>query len=188
MSALPVFWNEAVEPATKDGLLKALRLEQAISGNIAEAVDAELQGVRVDLYVRLGEEVINQLLALTYEENPTTLDGVLRLRASELERLMLKVRLLVALPTLFLDSSGSEQMVWNEDGFSRNTGNLRLDDLIKALQDKITNLIDEIINGGLDSGGGVKVEVIGPEEPFVAGSSLRRQYSALERARKGYLP
>ena len=148
MATLPVFWNEAAEPATKEGLLKALRLEQAASGNIGEALDAELQSVRVDLYVRLGEDIINQVLALTYEENPTTLDGVIRLRACELERLMLKVRLLTSLPVLFMDSSGDEQMVFNEDGFSRNSSNINTQDLIDSLNTTITALVDGIINGG----------------------------------------
>jgi hypothetical protein len=170
MPASPVFW--VVSGADRAELLKSLRLEKATAGNIDDVIDAEIKAVRVGLYSHLGEARVAELLAIPYEENATTLNKILRLKAHEAERLWLKLGLLRSLPTMFMDSSADQRQTWNDDGFTRNAGDGDLERMKTHLKSKVAMLLDQLASTSEATSPKLSATNIEPEKTFKPGQTV----------------
>ena len=135
----------AVEPlfvADKDTLKSRLRLSGAAQTDALAQIDQAIEDVRVGFYddaQGLGVSRVTALLAISYEENATTAEALLRTRANNLEVSWVRLLLMRRLPTLFMDASGNSLDVWNEEPLTRKAG--------RSLRDEIARLELEVAEG-----------------------------------------
>lgn len=92
---------------------------------------------RLDFNRRLGEQRVSFLVGITYNENPTTEDEILRALANQVETNIVYVQLLRKLPNVFMDASGGAQRIWNEEAPFRERGPTTLDKEIHRLENQI---------------------------------------------------
>jgi hypothetical protein len=105
--------------------MTVLKKELRMSGSYDTAADVHAiieQSVlraRLEMQERLGDDIITQLLAITYSANPTTADQRRRALANLVEIELVRARLLDILPIIFKDSSGGVSEDWNDNGVFR---------------------------------------------------------------------
>lgn len=100
-----------------------IRLAELPSGSAANAIlDEVILVSRLAFYRALGKERVDTLLAISFNENPTTEDEVLRALANSVEVKLVRCNLLRRLPTTFMDASGQVDKVWNEEAPVRELG------------------------------------------------------------------
>lgn len=104
-----------------DATLKSkLRLTGIGTGSDTEEIlEQAVLDTRVEIYSRLGTSRTNELVATAFAENPTSEAAVLRAMCNSLEIKMVRLRLLDVLPVLFMDNSGIEADIINEDATFR---------------------------------------------------------------------
>lgn len=107
--------------ASMSVLQQRLRLSSIDSGADAQDIleDAVAQ-VRVGFYMRLGTTRTAQLVALSSSDNPTTNDAILRKIAEVAEVTWVRVILMDRLPMLWMDQSGGQNEVYNQEGAFRS--------------------------------------------------------------------
>ena len=113
-------------------------------------LDSAIVEARVEIYDRLGEARVAQLLATTGTDSPVTLAERDRAKAEILETKLVKKILLAVLPTAFIDSSGDARQVWNEQAILRSPES-RARDLASDLSEEIDRLFFELEQGALGS-------------------------------------
>ena len=106
---------------SREALITRLRLNNTVSDSGIACIDQAIEQVRAQFYRRLGRVRISQLLQMSYTENPTTDDGVLRALAYTTEVLWMRYFLLRSMPTMFADNASEVPAVWNQEGFVRGT-------------------------------------------------------------------
>lgn len=150
--------------ASMAALKLALRLDGAKTAGAAAVIDQAVEDVRIKLYQRLGATRTAALVATAYAQNPTTDAGVLRSLCNTVETKWVKLFLLRALPTLFLDGSGVKQQVWNDEApFATRTSDLERE--IKRLEAEIEEALSALqADADEDAGNGVQAATIEPEE------------------------
>jgi len=159
-------------------LQKMIRLVSSKTTDTTNGVvDKVTQNVRVKIYGALGEDLVDTLLAIVPEENPTTTDGLSRLQATILEANWVLYLLLIELPVCLYDSVAAEppEQIWDKEPLTRDidpdTLELRRDALWEEIQDIIGDLTGAIGDNS------VKVGDIGPSDTYVPhapGSSIVR--------------
>lgn len=138
MAVAPLF---VVNVAT----LKArLRLTGAASADAAAMIDQAIEEVRQKLYGRLGATRIAAIAAITYVENGTTDNQILRALANTVEIKWVRMFLLRTLPTLFMDTAGIRQQVFNDE--SAFTTGTNIEKELARLQAEIDQALD-ILSG-----------------------------------------
>lgn len=120
-----------------DTLKSRLRLSAVDTGDSAAVVNATVEEVRIQLYEELGEPLVSDLVGLPRVENPTTEDGLKRLRAENIELLWVRMLLMQRLPTFYAQSFGQTRKSWNEEGITREARG-------SEYKRDLTNLINEI--------------------------------------------
>lgn len=124
--------------ADLDTLKAKVRLAELPSASAANAIlDEVILVSRLDFYRRLGKERVDYLLAITFNENPTTEDEVLRALANAVEVKLVRCHLLRRLPTTFMDASGEVNKVWNEEAPVRELGVLEAEREIERCESEI---------------------------------------------------
>lgn len=119
--------------------LKAkVRLAELPSVSAANSIlDEVILVSRLDFYRRLGTERVTFLLSIAFNENPTTVDEVLRALANAVEVKLVRCHLLRRLPTTFMDASGEVNKTWNEEAPVRELGVLQAEQEIQRCQAEI---------------------------------------------------
>lgn len=144
--------------------LKA-RLRLAGATNASAVIDQAVEDVRVGFYRRLTAETVTTLLAIAYSEAPTTDDEVKRSLANYAEVKWVRKELLRTLPTLFMDTAGKANSLWNEEaGFQRpfqSQINKEIDKLEAEIDDALRVLSGE---DGLRDNDSMNVSTIEPED------------------------
>lgn len=152
--------------------LKAeLRLSGSTQSDTTVLIERAVQEVRAGFYDSLGEARVAQIVAMAVEENPTSSDGILRMKAANTEVKWTRLRLIQTLPSLFMDSSGNTDQIWNEEGLTRDASATD----IKRLSDRLENEINEALADldGTVEPGSASVAVIGPQTtPAKPGESV----------------
>lgn len=100
-------------------------------------LDEAILNARLEFSRRLGKQRVADLVALTFNPNPTTDDEVFRALANIVETNLVYVQLLRKLPNLFMDSSGAAQRIWNEEAPFRERGGNPLEREIQRRNDQI---------------------------------------------------
>lgn len=137
MSVTPLFISDM--PTLK----KRLRLSGAAQGDALAIIDSATETARVLIFDSLGASRVNVLLGKPYTENAVTTDGIQRIKANNLELLIIRRDLLRRMPVLFMDSSGAKRESWNDEGFTRRAEQ-------RELQAEITRLDQEIVDALTD--------------------------------------
>lgn len=161
--------------ASMDVLKSRLRLSGAAEADALAMVDAATEMVRGRIYEELGVGRTNEISALPYSENATDDNGLLRMRANNVELAMIRLELLRSMPIIFQDGAANVRERWNEEGVGRGQSEKKLEDEIKRLMNDIANGLDSLqADDSTDSAGGVRATVIGPdEEQPQPGASIR---------------
>lgn len=120
-----------------DTLKARLRLSAVDTGDASAVVNSAVEEVRLHLYEELGEDLVTDLVALPRVENPTTDDGLRRLRAENIELLWVRMLLMQRLPTFYAQSFGQTRKAWNEEGITREARG-------SEYKRDLTNLLNEI--------------------------------------------
>ncbi|CAK9074174.1 Uncharacterized protein (Fragment), partial [Durusdinium trenchii] len=144
---------EDEEMSEDEATLKArLRLTGVEAGSDAQAIiDEATLMVRANIYARLGDTRVTELLAITFDPVFTTNQGALRAIANNLEIKWVWLILLDRLPTIFMDNSGAVQEVYNEEAAFRSVDPERLDDLREQCLIAIEQMLD-VLSGDQEIG------------------------------------
>lgn len=136
-----------------EATLKArLRLSGVDAGSDAQAIiDEAVLMVRANVYARLGDTRVTELLAISFSETFTTNDGALRAIANNLEIKWVWLILMDRLPTIFMDNSGATQEVYNEEAAFRSLDPERLDSLRERCLIQIEDMLS-ILSGDQEIG------------------------------------
>lgn len=100
-------------------------------------LDEGILQARLQFYRRLGTTRVGQLLAITYDANPTTEDEVLRALANTVEVKLVLCHLLRRLPNTWMDASGDIHKRWNEEAPVRELSPTQILDRLAACQNEI---------------------------------------------------
>ena len=119
---------------SKDILKSKLKLSGASSSDTLTIIDSAIEKVRIGFYDSLGAPRIAQLLAITYAENATTANQLLRTKANQTEISWVRLHLLQELPSLFIDGSSQVDQDWNDEGLTREANYFDTKEQISKLQ------------------------------------------------------
>lgn len=159
--------------ADRATLLTRLRLEEGCGPE--GLIDQAIEESRVWLFndeVGLGKSLIDQILLTAYVDNATTAAEIRRTCANLLEVKVVRRRLLVTMPVLFMDAGGVRQEAWNEEPFFRGS-HADVAGMIERLDAEIQNKLREI-TGDSEDIGKLQACVFEPECPGpTPGGSLR---------------
>jgi hypothetical protein len=114
VTATPLFLKDL------DTLKSRLRLSAVDTGDAVDVLNSVIEEVRVGFYTELGAARVAELVALPEIAEPTTDDGITKLRAVNIELLWVRVTLMRRLPMLFVQGSGQTRKAWNEEGITRD--------------------------------------------------------------------
>ena len=135
--------------ATKDALLKQLRLSSTTDSDGLAIIDGAIQEVRLGFFDCLDDDRVVEILTFASEDNPDTDDKRTRTRAEKTEVMWVRILLITRLPNFFLDSSGNLPQVFNEEGLTREP---RPDAKTRELSRLNAELIKsiELLKGGVE--------------------------------------
>lgn len=157
MATVPLF---VADLAT---LYAKLRLTSITAGSDTEEIVGEaLLQTRISIYRRLGDAAVTSLLGETFIENPQTVDKILRASANVLEVKMVRLRLLDVLPVLFMDNSGIEQELINEEATFRSLQPGQLADMRETCRLEIEELFS-LLSGETEIGNAPKSRIFTTE-------------------------
>ena len=131
--AAPLF---VADEATLESKLR-LSAVPASATDTQAIIDEAILYARVEFYRELGESRVAALVAITFTEEPTTEDEVLRALANLTEVMMVRCHLLIHLPNTFMDASGDVNARWNEEAPIRERSSMDLEAEIAACKNKI---------------------------------------------------
>lgn len=94
-------------------------------------LDECILNARISFYRRLGTTRVAALVALPFNENPTTEDEILRALANTVEVRLIICCLVQSLPHAFLDAAGNLCSRWNEEAPLRETPTATRDDYLE---------------------------------------------------------
>ena len=133
--------------ADEDTLRKQLRLSGVPAGVDAdEMISTAILEVRSKFIRRLGLTRINVLVAMTFNETPTTENESLRLVANMTELIWVKAMLMRSLTVMFLDGAGGALQDFHNESAFRSTGPFERDREIKRLEAEIQENL-ELLEG-----------------------------------------
>lgn len=119
-------------------LKEKLRLSKLPTDSAANALlDEAILSARLDFYRRLGKARVDFLLAITFTDDPSSEEEVLRALANAVEVKLVRVRLMRTLPVMFADSSGTANKAFNEEAPFREGGISSTDKEIKRIESEI---------------------------------------------------
>ncbi len=164
MAATPVFISDL--PTLKE----RLRISQVDTGEGASVVDSVVEEVRLELYAVLGSSTVTTIAALTPGDPATTDDELKRLRAENVELLMVRLLLMRRMPILFLSSVGQARQQWNEEGITRDVDQATVRREIQTLEASVRKGLALLNDTDANE---IRAEVIVPDEtPQRPGDSI----------------
>lgn len=124
-------------------LLARLRLSGLAAGTDGmQVVDQAIRDVRASFYRRLTSNRITKLLGYTQTDAPTTTNEVLRTVADSTEVKWVRYELLRTLPALWMDGSGGNAEVWQNEGAFRQMSPSAIASERKKLKTDIEQALD----------------------------------------------
>lgn len=138
---------------TDTATLKArLRLSDATQSDALAILDEAVLRARVRFFRVLGDTRINQLLAVTFTDTPTTDEQAMRALASVVEVKMVYCTLMRLLPNAFIDSAGGVLRAWNEEAPVRERGVEDLEDEIRRCEREIASDLVALADDSFEDG------------------------------------
>jgi hypothetical protein len=130
--------------ANRAALKSKLRLTGSAAQDAEAILDQTIQEVRIGFYDFLGSSRVEKILAMPFSENPTTREGVMRLKAMTTETKWVKMLLLRALPVLFMDASGDSLEAWNDEAMTRQASQSDLAREINRLNTDVQDALKDL--------------------------------------------
>lgn len=132
--------------ASETVLKAALRLSAVPASALdTEAIiDEAILRARLRFYTDLGAARTNELVALPFTDQPTTLDGVLRGLCNTTETKLVYCALLRLLPNTFMDASGDVNSRWNEEAPTRERGGFELEDELRRCENEVVEAMIQL--------------------------------------------
>lgn len=162
--------------ASMDLLKQRLRMTGASQTDCLAMIESAVQEARMQIFGALGSARAIEITSYANEDNPTTDNAIIRLRANAVELAMVKINLLRALPTLFFDNDGSKKEVWNEEGIPRRTSERYIRDEIARLESEIATGLSAMADP-TEEQGIVRATLIEPScKPTPPGNSIFGRY------------
>lgn len=161
--------------------IPTLKAKLRLSGATAADTDAMLLDtvklVRVNLYDKLSASRISTLLSYPVSDNPSSDHELLREKAAQAESLWVRMIMFRRIPVLFMDSSGTTQQQWNDEGLTRNMGN-KIAEELERMQLDLDLLIGDLLDDSNNSGSLNRVTVFEPDPCTTPrpGQSLRGNF------------
>ena len=152
--------------ADMDTMKSNLRLTNVVDTEDANTIMVRgVEQARGDIFTRLGVSLAVQWAGVSYVENPTTEQAVLRMLANTLEVDLVLCHLVVSLPNFFMDDSGGTQEAYNDEAAFRK----RSSEERREMCAKLNTEIDEIIallkgDKALGNAARINVTTIEPDE------------------------
>lgn len=149
-------------------LLKSqLRLTgQPTAGDGTAIFESALLEVKTGFLRELGPARVAVLVALSFNENPTTADQAVRSVANETELKWVRMVLIRTLPTLFLDASADQNQIYQDEAAFRTSPAGLLDDERARLQTEIAQNMD-ILRADESPGAESDIQVSSPQQDVV---------------------
>ena len=149
MAATPLFLRN------RDDLLSRLRLSNVADTDAQSVIDEAITESRLAFYETLGSARVSQIKAMALKDTPDTDDERTRALAAVVESKICRRRLMMTLPTLFMDNSGDARAAWNDEGFLR-ANKARTQALKDALDQEIADGMNRL--SGSDESAAVRVQ------------------------------
>lgn len=146
-------------------LKKSLRLSAAKLTDCLVQIDDAVQEVRYGFFDALGPARIATILTYPSDDNPTTDQGVMRLKANSIELKWVRMILLRIMPVLFKDASADVVEQWNQEALVRNTTASDTSREIQRLQNEINDALIDLVGDKAPDAGTMSVTCIGPKVP-----------------------
>ena len=139
----------AIEPlfvATTPELLQKVRMSCAVEGDgdVTHVLNEAIQKVRVGFFDRLGEERVNQLVAIPFVENATTEAEIDRTKANSAEVLWVRKYLILDLPYRAFDQEEKERDNWNKEPLTRDLSKQEIELLLEKTCDELDRVLDDL--------------------------------------------
>lgn len=125
-------------------LKSALKLSGSTQTDTATIIDRAVQEVRLGFFDHLGSTRVTEIGTYSSTDNPSSTEEIARVKAETAEILWVKSKLLRDLPSLFMDSSGNTDQVWNEEGLTREANDREIKDKIASLEEQVFNLLGSL--------------------------------------------
>ena len=157
--------------------LATLKAQLRLSGLDATADSASMLNrailtVRLNFMRHLGAARVTEIVALAFSESPVSENEITRAVANVTETDWVRYELMAVLPTLFQDSSGSAQDIWNHEAPFRRQGQSDIarmrEELMSEIEQNLIQLAGDESLGEEDSiaQGGVIDPEEDPPQPF----------------------
>lgn len=164
MATTPLF------AADEKALKKRLRLSGiAKKDDITTMLQDAILVVRAGFYRALGKTRVDELVALTAADDPSTEDEHIRAIANVTEVKWVRMELMRTTPMIFADSSGSTLQVWNDEAAFREMGAGEINREVQRLDSEI-KLNLEFLKGTQSAGSEATMGIITLEPEAAAAS------------------
>ena len=151
---------ESLFNASRESLLKRVRIETANDAQTLALVDQSIQEVRQGFYSKLGASRVATILTYALVDNPSTEEELLRSTGASTEANWLTWLLAQRLPHLFMDNKASTGDMWNDEQLTRDTKDDKFLARLKTQIDIGLGDLQEPIN---TETGETKASSIGPD-------------------------
>ncbi len=162
MAVLPLYID-------KDQLLSELRMKESQDTETLLVIDHTIAKVRVDFFRRLGRERALEIAALPYEENPTTVDEILKSQAVVTESYWVQFQLICALPTMYITTQFAIQNNFDDVPITRDA------DTLQNFKDLLWNAIEQGLGQLMlpidDDAGAFQSFSTGRSTPYILGDN-----------------
>lgn len=174
MSVDPLFVQD------RETLKAKLRLSGSTSTDAEAILDDAILNARIGFFDSLGSHRINKIKATPLSDNPSTAADIMRARAAIAEVKWVRMLLLRALPSLFVDGSGVALTAWNDEAMIREKGQSELWKEINRLQDEVNDALKDLTGEKPPDAGTIWASSLGPSRP-------PRPYDSIRPYRDGVL-
>lgn len=177
---------ESLFNASREDLLKRVRINKADDEATLALVDMSISEVRTGFYSQLGTERIAFILGGSLVENPVMPAELLRATAANTEALWLTWLLAPRLPYLFMDNKASVGDAFNDEPLTRdsNAGQKRFLDNLKSQVDIGLSVLKDAKGS---EAGLFKAASIGPDHSDMLFERFRGLYPVGRSAQAGLI-
>lgn len=145
---------------TREALLQRLKLSGAGDADVQAVIDQAIRQVRVGFLQRLGTTRTAEVVAYNHADVPATDNEFMRARAEQAEEAWVRWKLLMVLPTIWMEAQGSTRDRWNEEPLTRDISREMFNDELARLSTLVEEILAEL--GGAPDDKGINAFVIGP--------------------------
>jgi hypothetical protein len=132
---------------------------------------------RQKFYRELGVSRVAALIALPFNENPTTENQILRAVANSTEVLMVRCELMRTMPMMFMDGNTQQDQIMQDEALFRDTTSAQLEQMKLQCELEIQQNLDLLIGDeDLASETTIRVDTPGVSQPVVDTRTASRPY------------